>query len=128
MLRNKLLKKVSSAALAMFFLCISVASVCFASAPSPNRPSAKKQSSWMKVPSPSKDYEDAYDIAKEDGKNKNNEEDEVDWLENNSCEEEEEEWLENQEGYLKENEDDVNNPHNKGDTNLNRPDSSNVGN
>lgn len=87
MLRNNLFKKVSSAILAMFFLCISVTSACFASVPSPKRPKAKKQSSWMKVPSPSKDYEDAYDIAKEFEKNKNNEEDEVDWLENNFCEE-----------------------------------------
>lgn len=120
MLRNNLFKKVSSAALAMVFSCISVTSVCFASAPSPNRPAAKKQSSWMKVPSPSKDYEDAYDIATEPERNKNNEEDEVDWLKNNFYEEEEEEeYAENDGGSLEKNENNINDPQHKDGTNLN---------
>lgn len=47
MLKKNLSKRVTSAVLAIFFLCVSVAPVCSASNPPKKRPKLKRQSSWM---------------------------------------------------------------------------------
>ncbi len=47
MLKKNLSKKITSAVLATFFLCGSVASVCSASNSPKKRPKLKRQSSWM---------------------------------------------------------------------------------
>ncbi len=58
MLKKNLSKKITSAVLAIFFLCVSVAPVCFASNPPKKQPKPKleKKSSWMNVPPPSKGF------------------------------------------------------------------------
>lgn len=83
MLKKNLSKRVTSAVLAIFFLCVSVAPVCSASNPPKKRPKLKGQSSWMNVPPPSKDFscnlgesstDDGDEVGNTTGNSSNNDE------------------------------------------------------
>lgn len=106
MLKKNLSKRVTSAVLAIFFLCVSVAPVCSASNPPKKRPKLKGQSSWMNIPPPSKDFscnlgesstDDGDEVGNTTGNSSNNDETEGNNFNVNDAydwEEEEEEWNE----------------------------------